>query len=630
MKGLKYVMLVCMLCNTVLGCFSSCGTQAPPSPEITDPTKSTTEPTPSTESSVTTAAQTTEPPTTEAPLPERETVSLDGKKVIIIGNSYVYNGKAVITKSSSLYTQKQRENDKGYFYQLCKANGAEVSVTNWTFGGHGLSNLFLGNCGYSSCPRKDHSHEKELTDRYYDYVIVSPGGGEDSAKNIYTDFDYIIRLFKAANPNVKIVCLANLGVHGYSSFGTDFPEVYNNYKKLEDKGVIIADWGGVVAKILRGEYTVEGSTLDYGQNTFIVKDGYHPNMLAGYIASLTAYCAITGESAVGQPYEFYNDTKLDATFNTNSYIASNYLNKDTNFTDVFASEADMKAIQRLIDKHLWEKLYLNEWNKNSEPTETKLLTEEPKSGIISVAFAQQKPTGNGWRACITSWKKPETTGYAYFSGIRGDLDEICSLEGTTKQNGLTDAQKQDIADIRYGVSVIGMSHMKLTKYTIDGANSNKVESSSLMNLVNGHYGSSYPAEFYFDSKTYNINGEEDAASPYTALITLNFGTVKTFEAIGYSSSNMRVFPQAQDVYVSDDGVNWTKVNSACYVKDEHVLYPITKKSTVKDPWNNNTPLYETLFDMSNTSGKYIRIGVIKGANTSFHGISVRELMVFGK
>ena len=76
-------------------------------------------------------------------------VVIDGKKVIIIGNSYVYNGKMVITQSSSAYTQVSRANDKGYFYHLCKANGQEVSVTNWTFGGHGLSNMLRGLKQYS-------------------------------------------------------------------------------------------------------------------------------------------------------------------------------------------------------------------------------------------------------------------------------------------------------------------------------------------------------------------------------------------------------------------------------------------------------------------------------------------------
>ncbi|MBE6641068.1 MAG: discoidin domain-containing protein [Ruminococcaceae bacterium] len=609
-------------------CFTSCGEKPPVTTEPTATTDAPATDAPVTEAPTEPVTEPITEPVTEAPEPE-EKISLDGKRVIIIGNSYVFNGKTVITQSSSVYTQAPRSNDKGYFYQLCKANGHEVTVTNWTFGGHGLTNLFGGTCGYSSCPLEKGSHEKFLTNKFYDYVIVAPGGGSTTAQNILTDFDYIIKFFRDANPDVKIICLANLGVHGYSSFGTDYPEVYNNYKAIEDKGVIIADWGGVVARILKGVYTVPDSTLEYTQNTFIVKDGYHPNMLSGYLSALAAYCAITGEKAEGQPYDFYGDTKLNSAFNVNSYISSSYLLRNTNFDKVFASPQDMKSLQQLLDKHHGEKEYLKEWNKNASATGTEMLTAEPKNGIISVIFSATKPEGNGWRSVSSKWTKPEA-GYSYFSGIRGDADAICSLEGTTGANGLTAAQKADIGDTRYGVSAIGLSHMKLTKYLINGDTANKVESTSLMNLVNGHYGSSYLAELYFDNKTYNVKGEEDASAPYTALITLNFGSVREFEAMGYSSSNMRVIPQAQDVYVSEDGVSWTKVESACYDTRTLTLYPIEEKSSVKDPWNNNTPLYETLFGMGGAKGKYIRIGIIRGANADYTGVNIRELMVFGK
>lgn len=71
---------------------------------------------------------------------------LNGKKFLIIGNSYVYNSLSVVKKSNSVVDQESRSNDQGYFYQLCKANGYEVSVTNWTFGGHGLYELFGTTC----------------------------------------------------------------------------------------------------------------------------------------------------------------------------------------------------------------------------------------------------------------------------------------------------------------------------------------------------------------------------------------------------------------------------------------------------------------------------------------------------
>lgn len=289
----------------------------------------------------------------------RNTISLDGKKVIFIGNSYVYYGQTVMNKPKSVLTQAERSNDHGYFYQLCRACGAEVEVTNWTFGGHGLTDLFSEPClRPGSC--EGHRHEFELTDRAFDYVIVSPGGGERSAQNIASDFAYIVNFFRDANPDVRIVCLGNLGAHGYSSFRTVLPAIFNYYRTLEDMGIIIADWGGIVNGIIDGEYAVPGAAQAYTAKSFIVKDGFHPNPLAGCITCLTAYCAITGESAVGKPYHFFGDSGLNPKFDFGLYSGKYYTTpEESNYTDVFASPADMLGIQRLIDWYLAERPYRN-------------------------------------------------------------------------------------------------------------------------------------------------------------------------------------------------------------------------------------------------------------------------------
>ena len=314
---------------------------------------------------------TTEPETTIEETTEmeeiKEKVSLDGKRVIFIGNSYVYYGRSVLNVSSSVMTQAERENDKGFFYQLCKENGMEVNVTNWTFGGHGLADFFGAPCAHASSACRGTRHEDELKNRYYDYVFVSPGGGSRQASTLADDFDYLIKFFKEANPDVKIVCIGNLGCHGYSSFGTDLPDIYNYYPTLAEKGVIMADWGGLVYRIMHGIYTVPGGTQTYGKNTFIVKDGFHPNMLAGYITTLMAYCAVTGEGAVGQPYGFCNDRSLNSKFNFNVFVKDYYTaDITTNFPDIFASDGDMKGIGELVDRYLSEKTYLEAIDKKPE------------------------------------------------------------------------------------------------------------------------------------------------------------------------------------------------------------------------------------------------------------------------
>ncbi|MCQ2427887.1 MAG: discoidin domain-containing protein [Clostridia bacterium] len=258
-----------------------------------------------------------------------------------------------------------------------------------------------------------------------------------------------------------------------------------------------------------------------------------------------------------------------------------------------------------------------------DSSKTVMLSALPKNPIISVITRPETATGNGW---MTNKQAAGT-----FSGIRGDKDAIASTEYSAE--GLGDAQKADIADIGYGVSVIGIEYMDDSK---TGTNNSTAagKSTSVGNLVNGHWGSSYMAAMFFDSYKYNIKGEKDDSANYSALITLNFGEKKEFEAIGYFSGSLQGFAQAQDVYVSDDGVNWEKVPSACY---DAAGTPLKSLDTAKttDPWNNNKPTVLAAFSMAGVSGKYIRIGILKGGeigsnNTGRMEINTREIVVFGK
>ena len=110
---------------------------------------------------------------------------------------------------------------------------------------------------------------------------------------------------------------------------------------------------------------MEGATQEYNKNTFVIRksksDGYHPSMLTGYMASQTLYCALTGESAVGQDYSFCGDKNINSAFNFDKFIADYYTydGATTNFPAVFASKTDMAGIQKLIDKYLAEKPYRN-------------------------------------------------------------------------------------------------------------------------------------------------------------------------------------------------------------------------------------------------------------------------------
>lgn len=290
--------------------------------------------------------------------------TFDGQRVLIIGNSYVFWGHAVILQLTNIRTQEERNDDRGYFYQLCQENERDVFVTNWTFGGHALHHLLADECTMDrlGCNKGGVCHRTDLVDLDYDYVIISPSCGDKEEKEITKSFGQLRNMLMAANPDVQIICLGNLGAHGISSIKQEHPGIYESYKTLEKAGIIIADWGGMVDDILEGRVEIPGAKCTYTKNTFIAPDGYHPNQLSAYIQCLMAYCAVTGESAVGQPYEFCFDKSINSKFNLDPYQyvnRSDYPGYTTNMADVFMSPEDMLGIQMLIDRYLAEKPYRN-------------------------------------------------------------------------------------------------------------------------------------------------------------------------------------------------------------------------------------------------------------------------------
>ena len=301
-----------------------------------------------------------EPKTTPVKTELQELYS--GKKVIFIGNSFIYYGRTVKAKSPSAdYKLSTRTKDTGGFYQLCKQNGIDIDVTNWTFGGHKLGDIFGGEiCSYSDCSGYNTVvHEEYLTDKYYDYVVVSPGSGERQNSEFLDNVEYITNFFKEANPDVKVIILGNAAGHGV---GTTLTDIASKYKTLYNEGYPIADWGYLVKNIIDGTETVPGATQTYNKNTFIVKDNYHPNMLTGYITTLFTYCTITGEKAEGQPFMYFWDASTRPA-DVAAYVEKYYNNgdADTTFPEILKSESDIRGIQKLIDQYIADKAYLTEY-----------------------------------------------------------------------------------------------------------------------------------------------------------------------------------------------------------------------------------------------------------------------------
>lgn len=286
---------------------------------------------------------------------------LHDKRVIFIGNSYTHYGNCVITKGVQIQDQTQRDNDLGYFYQICRRQGAKVHVTNWTYGTHSLEDLFGGSCAAGKgCDGVNHKYF--LKNAYYDYVFLQEHTGSDiGPADLLINVDRAVAFFREANPDVKVILLVQHRIYD-ANFQTNrawLPFL----KEIADKGIQIVEWGALVEDVIQGKAVVEGAQMTYNRNSFIVDqseiDGYHQNMLSGYITAQMAYCAITGESAQGMPYDFCTNSAIHNKFSTTAYEASHYTRGSTNMASIFASKADMEGLQKLMDQYLAEKRYLS-------------------------------------------------------------------------------------------------------------------------------------------------------------------------------------------------------------------------------------------------------------------------------
>lgn len=283
----------------------------------------------------------------------------DGKlDILFIGNSFTWYGKCVLDKGQTAWTLDRRVNDQGYFKQICKANGVEASVTNFTFGGHQLSDWYSHKCA-ANRGHNGLDHLSFLTDRDYDYVVLQQGSAGADTADILAECQPLMDLFREVNPDTKFAFLVHHRVHQTDT------SYRSRIKDLEAAGVLVVDWGKLVADVIDGTTQVPGATQTYDNNSFVIRksesDGYHENMLGGYITAQMLYCAITGESAVGQDYSFCGDTSVNSAFNFEKFLRDEYCygSATSNFIEIFNSESDMLGLQMLMDQYLAEKTYLN-------------------------------------------------------------------------------------------------------------------------------------------------------------------------------------------------------------------------------------------------------------------------------
>lgn len=330
---MKRIIALFVAIACLAGCFGCAGTKAPEE----NGTKATTE-----------ATETVPQGTTEPAVSKAAMEKLDGKKILIVGNSFCYYGNAVLRDGNAVLTQEQRNNDQGYFYQLCKSQGAEVSVTDWSFGDHSLWETLGNSCSRETCVGVDHL--SYLTDRYFDYVVLTPY--EKYHDGELTEYlQPMMDIFLAVNPDVQFLfCVPHMAYSHEFAWTPRLPEI-------DRSKITVCNWGKMITDILDGTVRVPGAKQQYVKNSFIVsvneKDGYHQNILVGYLTALMIYCAITGDSAVGLPYDFCNDRTIDTQFNFAVYRKDKYVyDSYTNFIEIFESPDDMKGLQQLVDQYI--------------------------------------------------------------------------------------------------------------------------------------------------------------------------------------------------------------------------------------------------------------------------------------
>lgn len=279
------------------------------------------------------------------------------KKAIFIGNSFIYWGGCVtFIENHGIYEEVRAQGgDKGYFNEICKANGINMDVYNYTYGGKDLAWIY---------ENKLTSLDKTFLESI-DYVFISEAGG--GTKDFLKTIESITALFPNAEETVYL---------GHEhAFRTNDTNTLDAYPTLSKSGIKVVAWGELVCDIYNGRVEIPGSTLEYNKDSFVkhstgdmpphaavtslqnTGDSHHQNPLSGYITAQMAFAAISGSSCEGQKYSFCWDKTIAPQYDLENFLECQYNNGHTsNFIQIFNSSTDMLEIQKLMD------LYINEYN----------------------------------------------------------------------------------------------------------------------------------------------------------------------------------------------------------------------------------------------------------------------------
>lgn len=440
------------------------------------------------------------------------------------------------------------------FRQIAVGQEIKVSVYAVTYGGHTLGEFADPN-----------DAQGEKLKRYLDskdpnYVFLQEQSDRPATAPLLF-YDGVRAMSEAlANENAEVVLYQTWGKKtGHSTLTA------NSWTHEIMARKLAASYEAIAAEMGYSVSPAGSAFLDIFTNRPDIElfnaDKTHPSPAGSYLVALCHYATLYGFSPIGVSYTMGLDEEIALALQT---AAHNAVFGESIVTDEYRTTSEGKTAENLLPKGN--------------------LSAPPSSSVIS-------------------------------TGIKGDKGAVSASAVST--NSLTDSMKADLADVGYGVSIIGVRdmHRKLS-VACDG-------------IWSG--GNASRLSFHFDGKKYAIGGTEDANGKYSALITYNFGDKVTLDAIGYLSGSMQGFAQAQDVYVSDDGVSWTKIDSACYdaIALSTIGGELTNLGKILKDSNGNTAAAFTLFDMGGVSAKYVRVGIVIGVTANDWDTNTYELIVYG-
>ena len=518
-------------------------------------------------------------------------ISLDGKKVAFIGNSFIYYGNCVINGG-------QGSTDTGYFYQLARRNGESVTVYDYVYGGRNLKYIYNNTLKSLSA--------SVLAD--IDYVFLSEAGENNSA--IIQDLTNIMKLFPEKTQFLYL-CHSYTYYKGHSNITSAFA-------RMQELGISVVNWGELVYRVSNGSDRVSGVTETYNKETFVKNnsgatngsgvvgagssgDAHHPNPLSGYLTALMAYTAITGRSAVGQPYDFCSDSGIHRFFDLNAFEKAHYNgSKTTNFLKVFASESDMRGLQMLADA------YIEKYDAFSGIVNS---SGEHRYGETGALLHEGSSNTKGWKTAVCSrCGHIKTTEVSGSNTQRENLfliphNRVQSAGYTSVKEYMLAGKSEIVYQTETGWGRLGFASIQGMASMCDGERSaSAVNDGSVLYWKIKNRSTRYDADGRSGGKYCSLIGYE-LKTPIRAsglsLFVLSGGALEAYDILGGKKN-------------SDGSITWTVLASCTGTDAEYI------------PYDNSTDVFSASFDPAEFD--CLEIGVISASSDLIY---MSELEIYG-